>query len=330
MKKTAVSILACTLLLAGCGENHDAEIAKLKADVQTAQTDLDHEKERYETAADERADFKDKWDDAKSEAERLQLKLDEANKLKGENDKLQQQVKDLKAEVEQLKQAKPEPGDEPVVEEPVKPTTEPEKPTLDPAVKQRLDELLPLVKTGADRESLQEAMELVGKSNKPARDEFIKQMQDWVKEEPNNEHARLALARALTVRFRDIEGQPMKQGALAGQVKGEIDKALEVDPDFYDAVRFKAILEVNYPTFTSEFKEANLALDKAIELQDKMNWEDRFADMYAAYAEWYFKQDKLEEAAAKVQAGLDHAPRNQGLLDEQTKIENAQNGSEGD
>ena len=59
-------------------------------------------------------------------------------------------------------------------------------------------------------------------------------------------------------------------------------------------------------------------------------WEDRFADMYAAYAEWYFKQDKLEEAAAKVQAGLDHAPRNQGLLDEQTKIENAQNGSEGD
>ena len=52
--------------------------------------------------------------------------------------------------------------------------------------------------------------------------------------------------------------------------------------------------------------------------------------MYAAYAEWYFKQDKLEEAAAKVQAGLDHAPRNQGLLDEQTKIENAQNGSEGD
>jgi cell division protein FtsB len=330
MKKTVISILACTLLLAGCGKGQDAEIAKLKTEVTTAKTELDKERQRNETLLDQNADYDGKLKEARSDADSLRIKLDKATRLKAENERLTQQVGELKAEIETLKEAKPE--TDPTVEEPSKPTKEPDKPkneTLDPAVKQRLEELLPLVKAGADRKAINDALDLVRKANKPARDEFIKRMQDWVKEEPKNEHARYSLAQALTARFQDIAGQPMKQGALAGQVKEELDKALEVDPDFYDAVRFKAVLEVNYPVFTPEFKEANLALDKAIELQDKMTWEDRFADMYTAYAEWYFKQNKLDQAADKVQAGLDHAPRNQGLLDEKKKIEDAQNESEG-
>jgi hypothetical protein len=54
-----------------------------------------------------------------------------------------------------------------------------------------------------------------------------------------------------------------------------------------------------------------------------MTWEDRFAEIYVHYSIWHRKQGQLDDAAAWVQKGLDHAPRNQGLLDEQAAVEAA-------
>jgi hypothetical protein len=84
-----------------------------------------------------------------------------------------------------------------------------------------------------------------------------------------------------------------------------------------------AVMKVNYPTFTDEFKTANKDLDKALELQANMAWDDSFADIYVHYSVWYRKQGKLDEAAVKVQAGLDKAPRNEALLAEKKAVDEA-------
>ncbi|MCB9933307.1 MAG: hypothetical protein H6841_07795 [Planctomycetes bacterium] len=327
MKRILLCMACAALLAAGCGQNRDAEVAALKSENQTTRTELERQQARVETLQDQLTQLDTDLRDARGEADALKLKLSKAEKPDNgaELQRLQSRITELEAEIERLKSA---PVESPSIEPaPPEVKTEPE-PKADPQAKQRLDELLPLVKTGTDQAALNEALGLIEKADKPTRDEFIAQLRQWTKDEPENKHARLALALALTSRFQDLRGDMMKQGALAAEVKKETDKALAIDPDYYEAVHFLAILKANYPSFTPEFKDAPASLDKALELQANMTWEDRFADIYTAYAMWYRVQKKYDEAAAMVQAGLDHAPRNQALLDEQQAIEKARNSAE--
>lgn len=327
MKRILLCMTCAALVVAGCGQNRDAEVAALKSENQTTRAELERQQARVETLQDQLTQLDTDLRDARAEATELRVKLSKADKPddSAELQRLQTRIKELEAEIERLKST---PVESPAIE-PAQPEvkTEPE-PKSDPQDKQRLDELLPLVKTGTDRAALDEALGLIEKADKPTRDDFIAQMRQWTKDEPENKHARLSLALALTSRFQDLRGDMMKQGALAAEVKKETDKALAIDPDYYEAVHFLAILKANYPSFTPEFKDAPASLDKALELQANMTWEDRFADIYTAYAMWYRVQKRYDEAAAKVQAGLDHAPRNQGLIDEQQAIENARNSAE--
>lgn len=329
MKKILVCTLACGALLAGCGQKPDDRVATLEGEVKSLTVELEQQQARNETLQDQVTKLDGDLRDSRGNADDLALKI---SKLSSKNKELADEVDALNTKLESAPTTTPAPEEPPVTEPTVEnpedtPEATPDVP--DPKVKQRLSELWPLVKTGTDREALNEALRLANGADKETRDDFITKMQTWVKDEPNNKYARLAFAQALTTRFQDLEGKFMKQGELAGQVKSETDKALETDPDYYDAVHFLAILKVNYPAFTPEFKEANGDLDKALELQKTLTWEDHFADIYTAYAQWHRKQGQLDAASTKVQAGLDHAPRNQGLLDEQKRIEDAANETEG-
>ena len=335
MKKILACTLACGVLLAGCGQKPDDRVATLEGEVKALTVELEQEQARNETLQDQVTKLDGDLRDSRGDADELALKV---SKLSSKNEELVDEIDALKTKLEsaEARTTTPTPEEpsvsEPTVETPEKTpedTPETTPPAPDPKVKQRLTDLLPLVKTGTDREALNEAVELIYGSDKQTRDDFITEIQTWVKNEPNNKYARLTLARALTTRFQDLEGKFMKQGELAGQIRTETEKALETDPDYYEAVHFLAILEVNYPAFTPEFKGADKDLDKALELQKTLTWEDHFADIYTAYAQWHRKQGQLDAAAAKVQAGLDHAPRNQGLLDEQKRIEDASNETEG-
>lgn len=187
----------------------------------------------------------------------------------------------------------------------------------------QVDGLLPQVRANpGDQNKLSELAGLLRKADKAARDKAISELRALVAEQPQSKEARLALAELLTTRFADLKN-PMDQGRLASDVKKELDAALKIDPDYYDAVHFLAILKANYPTFTSEFQTAEKELLKAVELQAALTWEDRFADIYATWGMWYRVQGKLDEAGAKVQQGLDKAPRHEGLLAEKQRIEAA-------
>jgi tetratricopeptide (TPR) repeat protein len=236
-------------------------------------------------------------------------------------------------------EAAPEPGPDLPEPEPVRDVTAnpPDAPTdtagaaKTPLAKdmRRLEELMPLIKSDVTGEQVYELVEIAEDSNKAFRDEVISRMRDWVKAEPENSRARLGLALALTTRFRDIRGDMMKQATLAGEVRKEAEKASEIDPEYYDAVHFMAILKVNYPTFAQEFQGAKEDLDKALEMQAQLPWDDAFCEIYAAYSLWYRKQGKLDDAMTKVNAGLQKSPQHKDLLNEKKAIEDRKTG-EGD
>ena len=323
MKKIMLVAAACTLMIAGCTNDSEEKVASLQAQVTTLEASLKHTNARNETLQDQLTELDSQLHEAKSQADDLRLELQRAPEAVDADElgRLNNRIKQLEAEIETLKSTPTTPPAEPV--EPTE-AVAPE-PAPDPEVRKKLDDLLPLIKAETDTNSLDSALGLLGSSDKQTRDDYIAKIRQWVKDEPQNKRARLALALTLTTRFRDLDGQMMKQAALAGEVSDEVNQALKIDPEFYEAVHFLAILKVNYPPFTPEFKEANVALDHALELQENQTWEEDFADIYSAYSKWYRIQKKLDEAAAIVQAGLDRAPRNQGLLNEQQAIEDARN-----
>ncbi len=194
-------------------------------------------------------------------------------------------------------------------------------------VLRRINSLLPNLKTdsgtGAQRDEL---LGLLFQANKETRDRVIAEMREWAKAEPENKHARLGLANALVSRFADVSDDIMKQGALAAEIMKEAGTAQELDAEFYDALHFIALMKAGYPSFAPEFTQAGKDMDRALAMQANMAWEDRFADIYTAYAKWYRVQKKYDNAMAKAQAGLDLAPRNAELLAEKAAIEKAISG----
>jgi hypothetical protein len=243
-----------------------------------------------------------------------------------DSSELLREIAALRERIAQL-EASPEP--EPAVEQPAQGDVLPEPPPADgDALRRRLDQLLPAVQARGAGTELDELTGLALQGDKEFRDEVIERIRAWSQAEPESAKAKLALAQILTARFADLDGRFMEQGRLAAEVRREVDAALSIDPEFYDAVHFLAILKVNYPTFTNEFKTANVELDRALELQQQLPWEPRFAAIYAFYSLWYRKQDKLDEAEERVNAGLRLAPQAQSLLDEKAAVEAAR--SQGD
>lgn len=308
--RTLIPLLALCLLLAACDRTDTAQQARIAALEKQA------------------AELRDENTSQSAELQRLRdgpavrpapdrpaAPADHTDELRQAIARLEKRVAELEAAPKPAPPANPEPEPEskPDKAEPAQPATvNPER---------ELEAVWPLVQSGADAGAIDELSGLAMRGDKSFRDTVIQRLRDWVKQEPENARARLALAVLLTTRFIDLRNEPMKQGALAAEVKQEIEKALEIDPGYYDAVHFLSILKVNYPSFTPEFKGAKTDLDKALEMQAQLPWEERFCDVYAAYGMWYRVQKKYDDALARVNDGLQKSSQNAGLLAEKANIE---------
>lgn len=273
-------------------------------------------------------------DDAAAKAQRLEGELAKLANAKPDAPaadprvaELEQAVKQLSdriAELTPIATEQPAANDE---SEPDQPAVKVETKPAPEEVLRRINVLLPNLKTdsgtGAQRDEL---LGLLFQADKETRDRVIAEMREWAKAEPENKHARLGLANALVSRFADVSDDIMKQGALAAEIMKEAGTAQELDAEFYDALHFIALMKAGYPSFAPEFTQAGKDMDRALAMQANMTWEDRFADIYTAYAKWYRVQKKYDNAMAKAQAGLDLAPRNAELLAEKAAIEKAISG----
>lgn len=335
MRKLFACCLLGAMLLAGCKDaNTEAELAATKARLADAEVRAQAAQEEADRARADAARLR-------SSAPEKLIPVETAANPAPKEAAPDPQVEKLKAEVAALEkkvaELEAEKAKQPTVEaKPAEPTpatpAQPDDAAAQAEAAKRVEALLPLVKsdsaTGKQRDEL---LEQLFKADKPTRDRVIEDMKKWVNDEPANKHARMGLANALVSRFVDLKKDDfMGQATLAGQITDEAEKALELDPEFYEAVAFVALMKVEYPTFSPEFKGAHKDLDRALELQAKLTWEDRFAEIYVGYSMWYRKQGKLDEAAAKCQAGLDKAPRNDALIAEQKKVEDARKPATGE
>ncbi|MBX3459704.1 MAG: hypothetical protein KF696_07015 [Planctomycetes bacterium] len=308
--RTLIPLLALCVLLAACDRTDPAQQARIAA-LETQAAELRDESTRQS------AELQRLRDESASRPapDRAAAPADHTDELRQAIARLEKRVAELEAAPKPAPPARPEPDSRTDQTEPAQPSP--------PNPERELEAVWPLVQSGADASAIDELSGLAMRGDKSFRDTVIQRLRDWVKQEPENARARLALAVLLTTRFIDLRNEPMKQGALAAEVKQEIERALEIDPGYYDAVHFLAILKVNYPSFTPEFKGAKTDLDKALEMQAQLPWEERFCDVYAAYGMWYRVQKKYDDALARVNDGLQKSSQNAGLLAEKANIEKA-------
>lgn len=317
MKWMMPVLLALALLQSGCSRD-DERVQRLQDQLSEATSAANALEDRLLEGGELEASLRTQLETARREADELRARLAELpTEAADETEPLRREIAELKARIAELEQA-PAPEAEP---EPTPAAPAAEAPNAEHLA--RLDELMPAVKTSAGGTELDEMWELASRGNKALRDEIIRRVREWSSAEPDSARARVALATALTTRFADLDGQFMQQGQLAGEVKKELETALEIDPGYYDAVHFMAIMKANYPPFADEFKTAGVDLDKAIKMQESLPWEERFCDVYTIYSQWLRKQGKLAEAEAKTAAGLQKSPANEGLLAEQAAIKAA-------
>lgn len=329
----AILAVACGLTLAACKDQETEEkLARARTDLALAEAES---KSQRDLAGKLSKDLDQVRGELRAATDRLnaaQQQVDEAaakSANTAELTALRDKVAKLEAETRRLEAELATRPAASTTDKPAEPPADKQPAAADPEAVKQAQELLGKVKANpTDYDTVEKLAEALRKADASTREKAIADLKAIVAADPRNKEARLALASVMVTRFRDLRN-PMDQGALAAEIKTELDKAIDIDPGYYEAQHFLALMKTGYPPFTEEFKTANKDLDRAIELQSKMTWDDSFSEIYAAYAGWYRRQGKLEEAAAKVQAGLDKDPRNEDLLAEKKRIDDARAAKEG-
>jgi predicted Zn-dependent protease len=277
------------LWLTGCGHQDDSKVVALEKRVVAAETRADAEKEDRERLATEIKGLKDELAKAPKVAPNESAPGLTRDDVRAE---IKSALESLRKELAQAKPADTSGtgGNGPTakVDEP-KEKTEAEKAKEIEEAKTKLAEKLGrFYENVSDHAASKDVYELLWQVDAKTRKEVVDKLKALVAENPEDKNLRIALAQALTTTFRDVK-TGIEQGILAGNIMKEAKKASQIDPDFYDAVAFVAVFKANYPEGFTEFAEAYKDLDKALELQSKMTWEDRFGEIYVAYGRWYFK-----------------------------------------
>ncbi|MBP9892331.1 MAG: hypothetical protein KBG84_10555 [Planctomycetes bacterium] len=309
------------LWLCGCGAHDDSKVIALEKRVVAAEARADEQEAARKNLEVEQANLRktlDGWKREPAAAAQAGVTRDELKK------EIDDAMEALRKELAPARPAETtSSGGTTGKVEPPREKTEAEKAKAIEEAKVKLAEKLPgFYANVGDTAARKAFMELMWEVDAKTRKEVVDKLKAMVAENPEDKTLRLTLAEALMSQWRDVK-PGIEQGIWANNVLKESKKAAQIDPDYYDAVAFMATFKSNYPEGFPEFAEAPKDLDKALELQSKMAWEDRFGEIYVAYAQWYFKQQKYDEAMAKVQAGLDKDARNQELIDLKKKIEEA-------
>lgn len=311
------------LLLAGCGAKEDPKVPALEKRLATLESRVDEERSERERLVAENQSLRKALDAVKPEKREPTPAGITRDEMQKELDDLARALrKEFGRPATSTQPAKPETKPEAKAAPASEPTDADKAKKIEEAKAKLSDKLTRFYADLADRALTQEVYELLWQADGKTRKEVVDKLKAMVAENPEDKHLRLALANALLTTFADVK-PGIEQGVLAGAVMREAKTAEKIDPDYYDAVAFIAVYKANYPEGFVEFNEAWKDLDKALAMQAKMPWEDRFGDIYAAYGAWYFKQKKYDEAMAKVQAGLDKDARNPQLIELKKRIEDA-------
>lgn len=138
-------------------------------------------------------------------------------------------------------------------------------------------------------------------------DAVIDQFEALAAEDPTNPDLQVDLGYAYIQKIQDVGNSPLA-GKWASMADEAFDKALELNPDHWDARYTKAISLSHWPDFTGKKNDAISELETLVGIQGNLPPEPYHAQTYLVLGNLYSGQGKNDLAQETWQKGLDLFP----------------------
>jgi tetratricopeptide (TPR) repeat protein len=144
-------------------------------------------------------------------------------------------------------------------------------------------------------------------------DALLKRLRDHAKNAPNDADAQTALGHALVQKINSPGIGGMEQAVLGAQIDKAYGKALEIDPEHWEARYSRAIGLTFWPAFLGKQAEAIQNFETLIDQQERRTPERKFASTYILLGNVYAQQGKMDKAKEVWQRGLKQFPNDKDL-----------------
>lgn len=177
-----------------------------------------------------------------------------------------------------------------------------------------VEDLLDMLREG-ELSGMQE-QELWGEIRKSGRmDEVLAEYERLASLQPDNPDVQTELGNAYLQKIFDVGNGPLagKFGNLADQA---YDRALESDPEHWEARFTKAVALSNWPEFLGKTGEAIQQFETLVQQQERRPVEDRFAQTYFVLGNMYQRKGDMQKALETWRKGLALFPDSQTLREQ--------------
>ena len=140
-------------------------------------------------------------------------------------------------------------------------------------------------------------------------DEVVAEFERMALEDPNNPDLQVALAGAYLQQLFDAGASPLA-GELALKADGAFDRALELDPQHWEARFSKAVSLSNWPAFLGKTAEAIHQFEVLVEVQRSQKPRPEFAQAYLYLGNLFQQTGEAEKAFESWRAGIAAYPDN--------------------
>ncbi|MCH6258069.1 hypothetical protein MLD52_16025 [Puniceicoccaceae bacterium K14] len=134
-----------------------------------------------------------------------------------------------------------------------------------------------------------------------------------VSKKPTDIAAKMELSELYILKLLSLPDSP-ERGIWAGKAETQWTDVLQIDPDNWDARKNTALTLSQYPDFLNRQDESINHYEKLVEVQSRMEPEEKFQDTYLELTRMYLKKGNRISAQQTILEGLAFFPDNSQLL----------------
>jgi len=144
-------------------------------------------------------------------------------------------------------------------------------------------------------------------------DDLITMLREHAEKSPNDANAHAALGHALVQKINSPNVGGLERAVLGRQIDDAFGKALEIDPEHWEARYSRAIGQTFWPAFMGKQAEAIQNFETLIQQQERRSPKPEYACTYVLLGNVYAQQGKMEKAREVWQRGLNQFPSDEDL-----------------
>jgi len=144
-------------------------------------------------------------------------------------------------------------------------------------------------------------------------DDLVALLREHAKKSPNDADAQAALGHALVQKINSPDVGGMERAVIGNQIDKAFGKALDLNPEHWEARYSRAIGQTFWPAFMGKQAEAIKNFETLIEQQERRTAQPGYASTYLLLGNVYSQQGKTEKAKEVWKRGLKQFPNNGDL-----------------